>query len=58
MVNIIIFFIAYIIISLIAALVFGIVLVGLLYCICWIVAFIDDFQLHISKTSCKELRVI
>jgi len=43
MVNIFILFVIYIIICLVAAVVFAFAFMGLLYCICWVIVFVDEF---------------
>ena len=44
----------YIIISLVAALVLATVLTGLLYCICWIIAFINENNIIIFNVSVSQ----
>lgn len=42
-INLIAMFVVYIVFCLITALVMGLALMGLLYCICWIICFMDEF---------------
>ena len=43
MVNIFLLFIIYIVIILVTAFILTVVFMGLLYCICWIIAFVNEF---------------